>query len=83
MREVSLKTIISIIRNGINTSQFEEQIEGGTSGSPIINDTGELIGIVSHVSIINSEGHKSYGLIPRPHLALPVWIYNRILNWEW
>ena len=63
--------------------EFEEQIEGGTSGSPIINDSGELVGIVSNTSIIYSEGQKSEGLIPRPHLALPVWIYNRILNWEW
>jgi hypothetical protein len=39
---------------------FNEQIEGGTSGSPIINDAGELVGIVSNVSI-NPGQTKSEG----------------------
>ncbi len=57
--------------------EFDEQIEPGTSGGPIINGSGELVGIVSHVSIIN-EGKKCEGSTPRPHLALPIWITNRI-----
>jgi S1-C subfamily serine protease len=57
--------------------EFDEQIEGGTSGSPIINEVGELVGIVSNSSI-NPGQSKSDGLVPRPHLTLPVWIINMI-----
>ena len=49
------------------------QIAGGTSGGPVVNGNGELIGVVSTFS-------NAVGQIPRPHLALPVWIYNVILN---
>lgn len=47
-------------------------IEGGTSGSPIVNEKGKLVAIVS-----NAEGFKGNcrkGTAPRPHLALPLWI---------
>ena len=57
--------------------EFDEPIEPGTSGSPVINNSGELVGIISTSSINNSEG-ISDGLIPRPHLTIPVWIYKAI-----
>ncbi len=56
---------------------FSEQIEPGSSGSPIVNDAGKLVGIVSHSSF-NEGQSNSDGLAPRPHLVLPVWICNRI-----
>jgi len=52
-----------------------EQIEGGTSGSPVINDRGELVGIVS-------TGGSKTNLMPRPHLALPVWVRRRIYGYR-
>jgi len=59
--------------------EADEQIDGGTSGGPIINDSGELVGIVSHFSLA-SEGQRSEGLAPRAHLSLPVWVYHRIFG---
>lgn len=60
--------------------ESDEQIEGGTSGGPIINDSGELVSIVSNFSLATEVLHKSNGLAPRPHLALPVWLCNRIFG---
>ena len=62
--------------------EADEQIEGGTSGSPIINDLGELVCIVSNFSLAAEAQRKSEGLAPRPHLALPVWVCRRILGPE-
>ena len=60
--------------------EADEQIEGGTSGGPIINDSGELVGIVSHFSLATEGQHQCWGLTPRPHLALPVWVCRRIFG---
>ncbi len=61
--------------------EADEQIESGTSGGPVINDSGELVGIVSHSGGIPSgETEGRQGQVPRPHLALPVWICRRIFN---
>ena len=54
--------------------QPEEEIEGGTSGGPIINDRGELVGIVSHSSI----GEQSHGWTPQPNLTMPVWLWSQV-----
>jgi len=49
----------------------ETQIEGETSGGPIINERGQLVALTSHFS----EGQiPCEGSAPRPHLALPVWV---------
>lgn len=53
-----------------------QQIEGGTSGGPIVDERGRLLGVVSNASI----GQGSTGTFPRPHLALPVWIVKRIVE---
>ena len=55
----------------------EEQVEGGTSGGPIINEEGLLVGIVSNFSESN-RGGPCDGDAPRPHLTLPPWILRRI-----
>ncbi len=57
-----------------------EQIDGGTSGGPIINDSGELVGIASNFSFAAEAQHKSTGSAPRPHLALPVWVCRQIFG---
>ena len=69
----------------------DQRIEGGTSGSPVVNDTGELLGIVSR----SGETHPNpdskqfslknkplslHGFILRPHLVLPVWVVQQILS---
>lgn len=58
----------------------DEQIEGGTSGGPIINDSGELVGIVSNFTETGEGLPKSQGSVPYPALALPVWVCRRILG---
>jgi S1-C subfamily serine protease len=54
-----------------------DQIEGGTSGSPIVTGRGELVGIVSHTSFLSGHGVHQ-GRAPRPHLTLPAWIVHQI-----
>ena len=51
------------------------QIEGGTSGSPIVTDDGLIVGVVSHT---NETGAECMGLTPRPHLTLPGWALRQI-----
>ena len=55
----------------------DEAIEGGTSGSPIVDESGELVGIASIATIAN-PGEGSEGSIPHVRQALPVWIINEI-----
>lgn len=54
--------------------EADDKIEGGTSGSAIVNEKGEIIGIVS-----NSSDHEiPHGTAPRPLLTLPRWICHQI-----
>jgi hypothetical protein len=55
----------------------ENTIESGTSGSPVLNEIGELVGVVSNSAFGSNDQFKS-GNIPFVRYALPVWIYNRI-----
>jgi hypothetical protein len=57
-----------------------EQVEGGTSGGPVVNENGELLGIVSHFNECRRPEDDCTGAVPRPHLALPVWICSMILG---
>ena len=57
----------------------EKQIEGGTSGGPIVNDAGELVAIVSHAKIA-APGDIFDAGGPRPHLALPNWFSRQYLD---
>jgi hypothetical protein len=51
----------------------DEAIKGGTSGSGIINEKGELVGIVSRSSEQNYDGTASH-----PLLAIPLWVCRKI-----
>ena len=61
---------------------FDELIEHGTSGGPVINEVGELVGIISSVLVEASFLPVCTGMIPRPHLTLPVWILRTITGLE-
>jgi hypothetical protein len=54
----------------------EEKIKPGASGGPILNEAGELVGIVSW----SGEAGSLEGLAPFPFRALPVWIRDRIVR---
>lgn len=53
------------------------RITGGTSGGPIVNDAGLLLGVVSWSVDGKTDGWFD-GAFPRPHRALPGWIWSRI-----
>ena len=55
-----------------------QQVKGGTSGGPVLDDEGQLVGLVSHFSEAASDGRLSNGPIPRPHLTVPPWLLLRI-----
>ncbi|MDZ7759930.1 MAG: serine protease [Desulfovermiculus sp.] len=54
--------------------EAEEEIKGGTSGGPIVDESGRLVGIVSN----SSTGTESSEVHPRPNLALPVWVWRKL-----
>jgi len=61
--------------------EIKEAIECGTSGGPVINNRGELIGLIStfaHTREGDNEIICGPSSMPVPCLALPVWILNRI-----
>jgi hypothetical protein len=53
----------------------DEAIKGGTSGSGVINEIGEIVGIVSWTSEQDFTGGAQ-----RPLLALPLWVCRKIYN---
>jgi hypothetical protein len=51
----------------------KRRIKSGTSGGPVVDRIGALVGIVSW----SNEG-AGQGGFPRPHLVLPAWVLRRI-----
>lgn len=76
---VKAKTISRITRLEMYT---DELIENGTSGSPIVNANGELIGIMSQSKIDSREPDtgKYFSFGSHPNLTLPIWVLNKILG---
>ena len=68
--------MLSLPESPMIVIQADEPIKGGTSGSGIINENGEIVGIVSNAS----EGEYN-GIAPRPLLALPVWLCRKIYRY--
>jgi hypothetical protein len=60
--------------------EADRPIDCSSSGGPIINEQGELVGIVSDFCMATSGQDKSKGPVPRPHLTLPVWVCRRIIS---
>jgi hypothetical protein len=54
-------------------------IEDGTSGSAIVTDSSEVLGIVSHSGGVEGD-ERCTGLAARPHLALPAWLVRRLVK---
>jgi hypothetical protein len=52
--------------------EADDRIEGGTSGGPVVDSSGRLVGVVSWFSEV-AAGEKCSGSIPMAHLALPRW----------
>ena len=55
--------------------EFIGKVPTGTSGSPIVNLKGEIVGLISALG--GTDDHPC-GLAPRPHLTVPVWAMNLI-----
>jgi hypothetical protein len=66
--------------------QTKAIIRGGCSGGPVVNSLGEIVGVVSHLGGTPSQEDKDLyidggnGRIPIAHLALPVWVRNKIFE---
>jgi S1-C subfamily serine protease len=58
----------------------KEPIEGGTSGAPVVDADGKLIGVVSQTWSVG--GKDSAAPVPIPRLALPSWLLARVTQ-EW
>ncbi len=58
--------------------QADEQIEGGTSGGPVVTSDGRLLGIISNTGSAIGE-MRCNGQTPRVHLAAPVWLVRRMV----
>jgi len=58
--------------------ETEKPIEGGTSGSPIVDDIGNIVGIVSNTSNVKDD-RPSDGRNPRPLWNLPMWIIHDLM----
>jgi S1-C subfamily serine protease len=61
-------------RDGCGWLRTKRKIEGGTSGGPVVNDDGQLVGLVSHTC----ETPPFDGRMPRPHRSLPGWVWGLV-----
>ena len=70
-----LKGLAAIYEQNAHRAHIiSESIKGGTSGSAIVTNSGDLFGIVSYSS---ADAARQDGLTPRLHLALPLWILRQ------
>jgi hypothetical protein len=52
--------------------EASKKISGGTSGGPIVDPRGRLMGVVSNISA------RVHGMVPIVHVAVPRWIWALI-----
>ena len=58
-------------------TETDPAIEGGTSGSAVLSDTGEVLAVVSTVGN-SGDGSAGIGSNARPCQSLPVWVWRGI-----
>ena len=60
--------------------EVPEGLYGATSGSPIVNARGAIVGVVSQVGGSHPDAIErgTTGPGPRPHTTLPVWVVQQI-----
>jgi len=61
--------------------EANDRIEGGTSGGPVVDANGRLVGLVSH-SGDTALNEKYVGELPIAHLALPRWAWLLIRRFQ-
>jgi hypothetical protein len=66
---------INVSYQPIVTVVSSQMFELGQSGGPVVNESGELVCIISH-----GGGYEES--CPRPSMTLPVWIYRRYFKKE-
>jgi hypothetical protein len=61
-----------------------EEIEVGTSGSPVVTAGGEIVGVISVMTAGSAAAsdREIEGTMPRPHLTLPAWVLRRLQTWD-
>lgn len=62
--------------NGVAWVEANAPIRGGTSGGPVVDDTGRLVGVVSNFNEVR-RGRCS-GMMPVAASALPTWAVKHI-----
>jgi len=55
--------------------EADDRIQGGTSGGPVVDTSGRLVGVISH-SCEQAIRGKYCGMLPIAHLALPRWAWG-------
>jgi len=57
--------------------EANQQIRGGTSGGPVVDLDGRLLGVVSNFHEGLDDNGKCIGMLPIAHLTLPAWVLRR------
>jgi|SRR5947207_13130524 len=64
------------------TIEASEGIDGGTSGGPVVTDSGLLLGVVSNRGGPGGEPVRT-GSVPRLHVAAPGWLVRLMIDPQW
>lgn len=63
--------------HGVLCIEADDHIASGTSGGPVVDSSGQLVGVISHSCDTTSHG-KYVGMLPIASLALPQWVWRII-----